>query len=312
MNPQYSVITFATNKLNYTQFALNLAQSVQLYNDIPVFIVSDLDFAIPVSFQNKIFIIPAQPEHVSLGIRIKLHIDEYVQTAHTLFVDSDCLCYGNLDTIFEACAKMDVTVAGNIVPAQTWCGEELAQIINEQYGFNNIIRFCGGLYYMKKTSRAKNIFNTAREIAETHFNYRVDKLKNAWMDDEVPLSIAMALNQQSPIADNGSFVTDLYTDFRPGKLNVLTGSRLLRNPPYNRPRHRPWYPVKYSPIILHFGGNNITSYPYISQSMLLRLYQKHIPILLSNILVALFIHLPYKSYHTLRWVLLKLKPGKKQ
>lgn len=304
---KYSVITFATNKLSYARFALNCAQSILVHNDIPTFIVSNLDFQIPAKFRNRIFIIPAKAEHASLGIGMKLHIDEYVQTNHTLFIDSDCICFGNLNEIFKACEGMDVSVAGNIVPTENWCGPELAKTIKDNWGLDEIIRFNGGLYYIKKSPLAKSIFNRAREIAIKYDDYGFHRIKDKWINEEGPLSISMVLNKQKPIADNGYFMTDLYTDQRPGEMNVLKGTRILRNPPVPNRKHRSWYPNKFSPLILHFGGNNISSYPYKSQNLLLKLYRMHIPVQVATAFVNIFIHFPYKSFHWLIGSLRKLK-----
>jgi len=303
---KYSVITFATNKLSYVQFALNCAHSVLQHNDVPIFIVSNLDFPIPEKFQDKISVIPAKPGHELLGMGIKLYIDEYVQTEHTLFIDSDCLCFGNLNEIFKACEKMDVTVAGNIVPAENWCGADQAKTIKENFGLDNLIRFNAGILYIKKSQLAKNIFDKAREIAESYDHYGFHRHDN-WINEEGLLSIAMMLNKQKPIADDGSYMTDLYTNPRPPVINVLKGTRLLLNPSSPMPYHRPWLPVTYSPLILHFGGNNINAYPYVSQNILLKLYAMQVPATLATVFVNIFIHVPYRCYHWLTGSLRKLK-----
>lgn len=296
---KYSVITFATNKIAYVKFALNCAKSILLHNDLPVYIVSDLSFPIPGEYKDKIFIVPATKEHAALGIGIKLHIDEYVQTEHTLFIDSDCICFGDLGEIFSACEGMDISVAGNIVPTATWCGEEQAKTIKQEFGIDKIIRFNGGLYYIRKSALTKIIFDKARQIAEKYDDYGFQRIRNKWINEEGPLSIAMMLNKQKPIADDGRFMTDLFTDARPSPLNVLTGERMLKNNPDGHKKFRPWYPEFYKPIIVHFGGVNLKSFPYISQYALLKLNSLKIPAWLSTMLVGLFINFPYKTYYWL-------------
>jgi hypothetical protein len=304
-NPEgkYSVITFATNQLNYASFALNCARSVLLHNDLPVYIVSNLDFPIPERLQDRVFIIPAKPEQAALGIGIKLYTDQYLQTEHTLFIDSDCLCYGDLGEIFNACEGMGVSVVGNIVPTENWCGDKQARIIKDNWGISNIIRYNGGLYYFKKSRATENIFDKAREIAEKYDDYGFERLKKNWMNEEGPLSIAMMLNNQRPIEDTGRFMTDLFTDHRPRKLNVLSGSRILRNPARPHPKHRPWYTESFSPILLHFGGSNLHSYPYRSQSLLLKLHYAGIPSPIATAFITIFIHWPYKIFHWLTGLL---------
>jgi hypothetical protein len=289
--------------MSYVQFALNCAQSILLRNDINIYIVSNLTFPIPRHLSNRVFVIPAKAEHVDLGIGMKLYIDEYLQTENTLFIDSDCLCYSNLDEIFDKC-QGDVIVAGNIVPAADWVGTDQAQTIKDHFGLTRLIRFNGGLYFIKNTAVAKQIFNTARNIAKDYDNYGFQRIKNKWINEEAPLSIAMMLKNQNPIADNGTFITDLYTDQRPLHINILKSIRILQNA---RSNHRLWYPDAYSPVILHFGGSNINTYPYISQNILLKLYMIRVPTALATALVYIFIHVPYRCYHWLIGSLRKLK-----
>ena len=296
---EYSVITFATNKMTYVQFAMNCAQSVLLHNDIPVYIVSNLDFLIPEEFKDKIFILPAKPEHVPLGIGMKLYIDEYLQTEHTLFIDSDCICFGDLHKIFDACKDADVSAAGNIVPAESWCGPVQAKVIKDTWGLDEIIRFNGGLYYIKTSALAKSIFDKAREIAGKYDDYGFHRIKEKWINEEGPLSIAMMLNKQKPMGDNGYFMTDLYTDQRPRKINVLKGSLLMHNPPPPFSRHRSWYPAQYSPIVLHFGGSFLDSYPYKSQNLILKLKRLGFSPSIASFIVNLLVHAPYRSYYGL-------------
>ncbi|MFI5162343.1 MAG: hypothetical protein ACHQHN_13775 [Sphingobacteriales bacterium] len=299
LSEKYSVITFATNKMTYVQFAMNCAQSVLLHNDLPLFIVSNLDFPIPEELKCKIFIIPAKPEHVPLGIGMKLYIDEYVQTEHTLFIDSDCICFGDLNKIFDACKDTDVSVAGNIVPAVHWCGPVQAKVIKDTWGFDEVIRFNGGLYYIKRSALAKSIFDKAREIAEKYDDYGFHRINGKWINEEGPLSIAMMLYNQKPMGDNGRFMTDLYTDQRPRKINVLKGALSMRNPPPPFRKHRAWYPAQYSPIVLHFGGSFLDSYPYKSQNLMLKLKGSGFSAAIAGFIVNLLVHAPYRSYYGL-------------
>ena len=294
-----SIITFATNNLDYVKFALKCAQSILVHNDLPIFIVSNLNFVIPSKLQNNVFLVPASPEHASLGIAIKLYIDKYIQTEQTLFIDSDCMCFGSLDGIFTACQEMNIAAVGNIVPSENWVTNEQAKTIQHHFGIDKLIRFNGGLYYVKNNDITKSIFDRARTIADKYDEYGFDRIKNKWMNEEVPLSIAMTLFKQHHLADNGTHMTDLYTDNRPGVINVLTGKRLLKNPAPPAIQNRPWYPSSYSPSVLHFGGNNFNSYPYVSQSILLKLDTIGLPVWLSSSFVSIFVHLPFRFYYRL-------------
>jgi hypothetical protein len=229
---------------------------------------------------------------------MKLFIDEYTQTNHTLFIDSDCICFGNLRPLFDVCRHVDVTVAGNVTSLNNWCSDSCTESIQRNFNLSEIIRFNGGLYYIKRGSAASHIFNLAREIAKKHL-YGYDQKKNKWVTEELAISVALMLNNQHPICDNGQFMTDLSTDYRPSKMNVLQGSRLLVNPAPPSKQYRSWYPPRYSPLILHYGGQTINSYPYNSQKTLLKLRKIGIGVSIATLFVNIFIHLPYKSYY---WV----------
>jgi hypothetical protein len=303
---KYSIITFATNKLNYLHFAFNCARSVLLFNDIDIYIITNIDHPVPCDIKHKTHLLNVNDNHADLGSGAKIFLDEYIQTKYSLFIDADCLCYGSLDAIFNACKGQSTTVAGNIVPAEKWCGEKQAATIKKEFGLSELISFNAGIIYLEKNETAHSIFNTARAIAEKYDEYGFDR-NNGWINEEAPLSIAMVMNKQLPIADDGRYMTDLFTDRRPKRLNVLSGDRELSNPPPPMMLHRPWYPSRYSPLILHFGGANLNSYPYNSQRLMLGLYRKHLSAWAAALIVNIFINLPYRSWHWLTGSLRKLK-----
>jgi hypothetical protein len=307
-NNEFSVITFATNKLSYVRFALNCAQSVLLYNDIRVYIVSNLNFKIPAHLKQNVFIISANDQHALSGIGMKLYIDQYIQTKQNLFIDADCLCYGSLEPIFKACEGKNVSVVGTIVNASEWCGTEQAKVIEKEFGINQLVRFNGGLYFIEKTKKTTQVFDFARSIFPHYDHYGFQRINNKWINEEGLISISMIKFNETPIADDGRYMTDLYTDPHPARLNVLNGTRELNNPPEGKPKHRPWYPKgKYSPIVLHFGGQKIHSFPYITQYALLKLSANKISINLSTWISKLTLTVPYQVATGLLNFLRKLK-----
>jgi hypothetical protein len=302
----HSIVTFATNKLKYLHFAFNCARSVLLFNDINIYIVTNIEAPVPPDLKEKVFLIRPTPEHAAMGICIKLFTIDYVQTLHTLFIDADCLCYGDLSPIFEAAKPMSVTVAGNIVPSANWVGDKFAKEMKLHWGIDKLIRFNGGMYYIKNNDTAKKIYATAQQIENEH-RYGYDDINKKWVNEEAQISVAMMLQQQQPLPDDGRFFTDLFTDRQPKKLDILSGHRQLNNPSPPSELHRPWYPARYSPLILHFGGANLNSYPYNSQRILLDLYRRNFPIWAGALIVNIFINFPYKSWHWLTGSLRKLK-----
>ena len=298
MKSDVSVLMFATNKHKYVQFALNCAESILLHNEIQVFIVSDLPVAVPFRLQKFVSIVKVKPTHLSLGLGIKIYMDEYVQTENTLFVDADCLCYASLVPMFAAFNDKNVSVVGTVVNSADWCGGLQAGAIEKEFGITQLPRFNAGVVYLEKSTTAVKIFDYARRIVP---NY--DKLgfqrNNGTVNEEILIAIAMVKHGETPIQDDGRYMTDLSTDSHPRKLNVLKGERVLNNPMAGEPKHRPWYPEgDYSPIIIHFGGSNLGSYIYRSQVLLLQFYKMHVGKSLASWVVDVFFHMPVKS---LRW-----------
>lgn len=300
-----SVLIFATNNLKYVQFAFNCAESILLHNDIQIYIVTNLDFPIPFSLQRNVSTVKIEKEHAEMGIGMKLYIDKYLQTERSLFIDSDCLCFGDLQPVFTTCENKNFSVVGTIVNAEEWVGTEQATIIEREFAIKQLPRFNGGMYYIKKGRKTSEIFDFARSIIPDYDHFGFQRINNKWINEEGPLAIAMVKHMETPMPDDGRYMTDLYTDTHPRKLNVLKGIRVLNNPPKGSPRHRPWYPEgQYSPTIIHFGGSNLNSYIYRSQVALLQLYKKHIPQNLATQIVNIFIHIPFRS---LRWIIGSLR-----
>ena len=294
-----SVLLLATNKKEYLQFAINCAESIKIHNPgLPIFIVTNID---PVADIPGIKFLPVKDELARLYIETKLYLDTFLQTAETLFIDSDCLCFSSLDPIFNACKGMDVTVIGRPVPLENYWGDEKdAEYARKEFSIDRSILFNGGFYYINNTPVTKRIFDKAREISAKYDEYGFNRIQNNWKNEEDLMSIAMIANKQHPISDDSTYMTDCATDQRPQILNVLKGKRVLRNPANKLIQKRSWYPPTFSPIILHFGGSNIKSYPYISQSALIKLYKKGFSIPVSSLIVYAFIHIPYKAYHWVR------------
>jgi hypothetical protein len=304
MTSEYSVLTFATNKLSYVKFALNCAQSVILHNkNVPVYIVSNLAVTIPYQLKN-VNIIPIDNELAKKGLELKLHIDRFLQTKHTLFIDSDCLCFGSLEPLFKAFEKNDLSVIGNVVPSEEWCGTDQAKTIKRKFNLDHLIRFNAGVIYLKQSSHNQQLYNDVRKIAEKYDELGFIR-NNKWINEEGPISIVMMLNQQKPVADDGIYMTDLFTDFRPKKMNVLKGERRLKNPDSPSIRHRPWYPGQYSPLIIHYGGLNVNSYPYTAQKALLYFNRFGLPSGLSTLITFIFIRIPYRTAYWLIGLLRK-------
>jgi hypothetical protein len=293
-----SVLLLATNKQKYLDFALNCAKSINIHNPgMPVYIATNI--AAQQGYPGVQFV-PVSDDQARLNIGTKVYLDQFIQTDETLFIDSDCLCYGNLNPVFDACQGHDVTVVGRLISRMEEWGPKSAAHGMENFGTDKFIIYNGGFYYIKKSITTTKIFNKARELFGNYDKYAFGRIQNGWENEEQVFAIAMVLHNQTPLKDDGKLMTDLYTDRRPRKLNVLTGARVLRNKGPHLTEARDRYPATFSPVILHFGGNNIGSYPYIAQSLLLKLHNWGLPVFLSSFITFVCMDIPFKTYHFIR------------
>lgn len=297
---EYSVITFATNKTKYLDFAFNCARSILLRNNIKIYIATNLTKPIPKDLESNVSYVQIKEEHAKLGIGAKLYIDRYVQTRYSLFIDSDCLVYDTLQPIFSEFKGQSVSVIGFITEAERFCGKKQANTIKNVFNILNLIRFNGGVYYIEKNELAENIFEFARNIIPDYDKLGFQRINGNSINEEGLLSISMVKHRQIPIPDTGKYMTDLYTDPNTTRLNVLSGNRVLNNPSFGEFRHRSWYiDSNLSPIIVHFGGATVYTNPYLSQHIILIMYSKGIPKpVINTVLIILIIIQKIKNWAT--------------
>ncbi|WP_146202924.1 hypothetical protein [Pedobacter paludis] len=180
---------------------------------------------------------------------------------------------------------MDVTVIGKTVPLADYWGEENVKFAKGEFKIDKSIMFNGGLYYLKRSVLTSDIYTTARKISKKYDEYGFHRIHGDWKNEEDLVSIGMISHGQLPIDDNGLFVTGISAFRKPKKLNVIKG--LIFFEPKNNPHEHN------SQLLIHFGGNNLNSFPYISQRILLQLNQLGFPTFLATLIVNLCINVPF-------------------
>lgn len=285
-----SVLIVGTNTKKYLDFALNCAESVRLHNpNLKIFIATNI---IPKEPIQGIEFIEIEEKIAKLFIEVKLYIDTFLQTEETLYIDSDMLCFGNLNPVFDLCNAMDVTVLGKPVKLEDYWGEEGAIFARENFNIDQSILFNGGLYYLKKTPLTTKIYNEARKLSEKYDEYGFIRIQNNWKNEEELVSVAMTASHQRPIDDGGIVVAGFSKANEFNDLNVLTGK--IKKPKAVRP-NTSRYAIKKS-LLFHFGGNNMSSKLYRSQIKLLKLHKAGISIPIASIMISLTMKKPYQFY----------------
>lgn len=266
-----AVFTIAVGKPIYFQMACALARSFKLWNrgcDIPFFLATDaVRHALPKDLED-IGIIPLKPGQYGRGFSPKLFLNEIAPAHQSLFIDADCLCVGSLEGAFDAFKGRSVSVIGKEINDGDWFGDVAS--ICKRFSIQAMPRFNGGIYYLERGEACDQVYETAQNLEARYDEIGMVRLRNC-PNDEVLLSLAMALHGQKPIPERGDIMNSLLAGPAGVKVDVFMGTALLRNPK-GHSSHNPWYELEeLRPRLIHFLGSDITEYPYRQEVMRLEL-----------------------------------------
>ncbi|MDR3695468.1 hypothetical protein [Mucilaginibacter sp.] len=261
-----AILTIATGKKLYIDLASNLARSFYFWNPnsaVTFQIVTDNPELLPNDIKEKSKIIIVQPGEFGEGFSTKLQLDKLAGEGQTLFIDSDCLIFGNIDFLFDRFNNHDVSVVGAYLSKGEWFGD--IESICRKFNVPHLPKFNGGIYYIEKGAKASEVYATARELEKRYDEIGFIRLRNR-PNDEVLMALAMQLHGQTPINDDGTIMSDPQACQGGYKIDIINGKRLLTNPPAPSNLHQSWYPFhEVSPVIVHFLGYYTQHYPYLRE-----------------------------------------------
>jgi hypothetical protein len=269
--PSRCAFTIAVGRPIYFEMAVALVRSFRLWHgrsDIGFALVTDRDCSFLPSDLADLRLIPVAPGRYGQGFTPKLYLDQFAPAEHSMFIDADCLCVGSLDAAFDKFERHAVSVVGRKVAAGDWFGDVSA--ICKQFEIAAMPRFNGGVYYLERGSRCTQVYETARALLPRYDEIGFRRLRGH-PNDEVLISLAMALGGESPIAEQGDIMNSLLA--APGGLDidVFRGKAVLHNP-RSHPRYNDWYGMEeLRPKLVHFLGSDSNTYPYRQEIIRLRL-----------------------------------------
>ncbi len=242
-------ITLATGKEEYFELAANLLRSYRraAAEPLPFAILADRENAWTEEFDRTLLLPEASCSYLD-----KLRLNEFLPFDETLFIDSDCLAYGDLNFLFDAFASADdFSCFGRVLPLNDQSGwfayEDLGELKERvQY----VVGLHGGVYFLRRGERCDRVLRTARELAPRYAEFRF-KGRFASPGDEPLAALAMALEDCRPIPfPEGALCcywehpNDLRVDMRRGEALlgekkerialVHWGTRFTREPLYRR------------------------------------------------------------------------------
>lgn len=242
-------MTLAVGRSVYFRMAVNLARSFRWWHpqpDIDFLLVSDLDHRLPADLTSGVRLLRLPPKRVGTGFGAKLHLDEITPAPRTLFLDADCLCVAPLGPLFDRLEGHSFTAIGHESADGEFFGDVAS--ICARFAIRRLPQFVGALYYFERNDVSHAVFSTARNLAAQYDDLGLVRLRNV-PNEEPLLAIAMALNGQVPIPDDGSIKADMMHYQSRGRFDVLdTGADLIRRG--YAPMH---LPERARPCIVHFN-----------------------------------------------------------
>ena len=207
------------------------------------------------------------PGQFGEGFSPKLYLNELAPAEQTLFVDADCLCTEPLNEVFDRFAGHDVSVIGRPISDGEWFGD-VAEIC-ESFDIPAIPKFNGGVYYLEPGSKCDSVYNTAQSLKSEYDEIGFERLRTH-PNDEVLVSLAMALHDQEPLPEDGTIMNSTLACPGGMDIDVLRGESHLYNPK-DHPDHNDWYPLEeMNPALVHFLGHQTTQHPYRREAIRLK------------------------------------------
>ena len=191
-------ITIATGKEEYYVLARNLLDSYHYFckNPLPFAILADRKNEYTVGFDDVLIF----ENGASNSYLDKLELGTYLPYDTTIFIDADCLAYGDLNQLFEDFADADdFSCFGRVLPLDDKTGWfEYKNLGGLKEKVSYVIGLHGGVYYIRNSEKARRVFESAKELVPDYTKF-LFKGKFDTPGDEPLLALSMALNNCKPI-----------------------------------------------------------------------------------------------------------------
>ncbi|KIC92261.1 hypothetical protein [Flavihumibacter sp. ZG627] len=295
------VVTIATGNAYYIKIAENLAISFIYWNknkDINFVILTDNPHLVDKKIESRIQVIDIS-KHNSNGFLSKFELINHLKDGEVLFLDADCIIYGDLTNLFNKLKGKGFAAFGK----QHITGEGIGYCrsiprLLENVGISYFPIITGSLYYYDDFELASRIINHAREYANSYDQLGLIRLRKTF-NEEPLIGIGMARENIIPL-ENDAFSKGDLMFFENVRSNVLSGKARLWN------NLQP--PVPYvtdllisTPLIVHFDGINTQFYKYRSEVFKLRLwFIKGIHAGISGSMVNMFYKAPHQIVEYLK------------
>lgn len=266
-----------------------LARSFEHWNrnaDLEFALVTDHDFALPKDLKNTRRI-QLPKGHLPAEYTLKLLLDSLSPFDRTLFVDSDCMCFGDLSFIFKRFDGSPFVAIGSNA-SEGWLLGDI-QKRRELFNLEWLPVFWGGVYYFEKGPESAAIFKRARELAPDYDRLECARLRGR-PSDEPLLSLAMAERGLRAVEDDGSIKVDMvYCDAF--NCDILTGEHEIGHVSGQ----------KSFPFIVHFHDDFAKRIPYTTEVLALTVKRNlHLPRYVARFVANMTDRMPKETVRRLK------------
>lgn len=223
----HGFITIATGDEQYYKMAVNLLHSYRYFckEPLPFAILADQENRYTAEFDDVRVFQNARRNYLD-----KLEMYGLLPYDVNIFIDADCLAYGDLNRLFDVFRDADdFSCFGRVLPLDDKTGwfeyENLGEL---QSQVRYVVGLHGGIYYMRKTERCKSVLETAQELVPHYGEYQF-KGKFATPGDEPLVALSMALNHCKPIPHDLQGILCYWEHLGQMHLNMAKGIALARD-----------------------------------------------------------------------------------
>lgn len=223
----HGFITIATGDVQYYKMAENLLCSYRRFSKAP------LPFAILADRMNEYTAefddVQLMP-HAHRNYLDKLEMFGLLPYDVNIFVDADCLAYGDMNRLFDIFGDAnDFSCFGRVLPLDDTTGWfEYKNLGKLQQKVSYVVGLHGGIYYMRKTERCKAVLETARELVADYEEYQF-KGNFTTPGDEPLVALSMAINGCKPIPHDLRGIMCYWEHIGNMRLNLPNGIALAKD-----------------------------------------------------------------------------------
>lgn len=189
-------VTIATGSEHYYELAVNLLRSYRLNSDrsCPFAIIAESENEYTKEFDHVILMRDASHNYLD-----KLKLFKYIPYEETIFIDADCLVYGDINRWWDIFAKGDdFSFFGytytDLNTDRGWFMTEGMKEYRDQIHF--VPSGSSGICYLRNTEICRRVFEIANNAAEHYTDYAFNMFRKP--ADEPVLALGMAVCNCKP------------------------------------------------------------------------------------------------------------------